>query len=94
MLVNHGGTCTAGSDEACTGTCVVNAKVGALEGGGGGAQCALHMMGLQARGVLAMDGGTSSDPYCKVTLGKEKHRSKVGRLDATWLPGYSLLPRP
>ena len=49
----------------------------------------VHMKELQARGVLAMDGGTSSDPYCKVTLGKEKHRSKVGRLDAT-----SLLPRP
>ena len=33
--------------------------------------------GHQARGVMAMDSGTSSDPYCKVTLGKEKQRSKV-----------------
>ena len=24
-----------------------------------------------------MDGGTSSDPYCKVTLGKEKAKTKV-----------------
>ena len=27
--------------------------------------------------MIAMDGGTSSDPYCKVTLGKEKLKSKI-----------------
>ena len=28
----------------------------------------LHYILRQARGVLAMDGGTSSDPYCKVVV--------------------------
>ena len=79
----------------------------------------------QARGVLAMDGGTSSDPYCKVvvlsfnslvslslvfliivshyhlqpimlsrkvTLGKEKHRSKTinNTLNPKWREGMDL----
>lgn len=57
-------------------------------------------VGAQARGVLAMDGGTSSDPYCKVTLGKEKHRSKVSiRLlehiqVLTSLPDHQEHPQP
>ena len=50
------------------------------DGGRAGRQLKLtgvvHVLVVQARGVLAMDGGTSSDPYCKVTLGKEKTRTK------------------
>ena len=28
----------------------------------------VHVLLVQARGVMAMDGGTSSDPYCKERL--------------------------
>jgi len=52
----------------------------------------VHVLLVQARGVLAMDGGTSSDPYCKVTLGKEKHRSKTinNTLNPKWREGMDL----
>ncbi|XP_023320595.1 multiple C2 and transmembrane domain-containing protein isoform X2 [Eurytemora carolleeae] len=37
----------------------------------------VHVVLVQARSVKAMDHGNSSDPYCKVSLGKEKRKSRV-----------------
>ena len=39
-----------------------------------------------------MDGGTSSDPYCKVTLGKEKAKTKVinNTLNPKWREAMDL----
>ncbi len=34
----------------------------------------VHVVLVQARGLMAMDAGDSSDPYCKLSLGKEKAR--------------------
>ena len=47
---------------------------------------------LQARGVMAMDGGTSSDPYCKLTLGKEKARTRIlnNTLNPKWREAFDL----
>ena len=36
----------------------------------------VHVVLVQARGLLAMDSGESSDPYCKIALGKERFKSK------------------
>jgi len=36
----------------------------------------VHVVLVQARGLLAMDSGESSDPYCKISLGKERFKSK------------------
>lgn len=39
-----------------------------------------------------MDGGTSSDPYCKITLGKEKVKTKVlnNTLNPKWREAFDL----
>ena len=52
----------------------------------------VHVLLVQARGVSAMDGGTSSDPYCKVSLGKEKARTKVinNTLNPKWREAIDL----
>ena len=52
----------------------------------------VHVLLVQARGVSAMDGGTSSDPYCKVSLGKEKARTKVinNTLNPKWREAMDL----
>ena len=44
------------------------------------------------RGVMAMDGGTSSDPYCKITLGKEKAKTKIlnNTLNPKWREAFDL----
>ena len=34
----------------------------------------VHVVLIQARGLMAMDSGDSSDPYCKIALGKERQR--------------------
>ena len=36
----------------------------------------IHVVLVQAQGLMAMDAGLSSDPYCKLSLGKEKYKSK------------------
>ena len=36
----------------------------------------VHVVLVQAQGLTAMDAGMSSDPYCKLSLGKEKVKSK------------------
>merc|ERR1712142_351383 len=64
--------------------------------GKGGKQLRLtgvvHVLLVQARSVIAMDGGTSSDPYCKVTLGKEKAKTKVinNSLNPKWREAIDL----
>ena len=64
--------------------------------GKGGKQLRLtgvvHVLLVQARSVIAMDGGTSSDPYCKVTLGKEKAKTKVinNTLNPKWREAMDL----
>ena len=52
----------------------------------------VHILLVQARGVLAMDGGTSSDPYCKITLGKEKAKTKIlnNTLNPKWREAFDL----
>ena len=52
----------------------------------------MHVLLVQARSVIAMDGGTSSDPYCKVTLGKEKAKTKVinNTLNPKWREAMDL----
>ena len=69
----------------------------AKDGGRAGRQLKLtgvvHVLVVQARGVLAMDGGTSSDPYCKVTLGKEKARTK-GAARNTTMPNSIIVVSP
>ena len=52
----------------------------------------VHVLLVQARGVMAMDGGTSSDPYCKITLGKEKVKTKVlnNTLNPKWREAFDL----
>lgn len=52
----------------------------------------VHVLLVQARSVIAMDGGTSSDPYCKVTLGKEKAKTKVinNTLNPKWREAMDL----
>ena len=37
----------------------------------------VHVVLVQAHGLTAMDAGMSSDPYCKLSLGKEKFKSKT-----------------
>jgi len=37
----------------------------------------VHIVLVQARELMAMDAGTSSDPYCKISIGKESYKSKV-----------------
>ena len=37
----------------------------------------VHVVVVQAVNLKAMDKGISSDPYCKVSLGKEKHKTKT-----------------
>ena len=39
-----------------------------------------------------MDGGTSSDPYCKLTLGKEKARTRIlnNTLNPKWREAFDL----
>jgi Ca2+-dependent lipid-binding protein len=36
----------------------------------------VHVVLVQARSLMAMDAGESSDPYCKVALGKERCKTK------------------
>ena len=36
----------------------------------------VHVVLVQAHGLMAMDDGRTSDPYCKVVIGKEKDRTK------------------
>ena len=36
----------------------------------------VHVVLVQAQSLMAMDAGMSSDPYCKLSLGKEKFKSK------------------
>lgn len=52
----------------------------------------VHVLLVQARGVMAMDGGTSSDPYCKITLGKEKAKTKIlnNTLNPKWREAFDL----
>ena len=52
----------------------------------------VHVLVVQARGVMAMDGGTSSDPYCKITLGKEKVKTKTlnNTLNPKWREAFDL----
>ena len=35
----------------------------------------VHVVLIQARGLMAMDAGDSSDPYCKIALGKDVSRN-------------------
>ncbi len=45
----------------------------------------------QATKLMALDaGGTSSDPYCKVSLGKEKAKTKSisGTINPKWREGF------
>ncbi len=39
-----------------------------------------------------MDSGDSSDPYCKVALGKERNRTKaiMGTINPKWREGFDL----
>jgi len=52
----------------------------------------VHVVLVQARGLMAMDAGISSDSYCKVTLGKEKHKSKTisKSLNPKWREPFDL----
>ena len=36
----------------------------------------VHVVLVQAQGLTAMDAGESSDPYCKLALGRERQKSK------------------
>merc|ERR1711963_982194 len=36
----------------------------------------IHVVLVQARGLMAMDAGGTSDPYCKIALGRERHKTK------------------
>ena len=44
----------------------------------------------QARDLTAMDAGLSSDPYCKLTLGREKQKTKSigGTVNPKWREGW------
>ena len=48
------------------------------------------MTTLQARDLTAMDAGLSSDPYCKLTLGREKQKTKSigGTVNPKWREGW------
>jgi len=52
----------------------------------------VHVVLIQARGLMAMDAGDSSDPYCKIALGKERQKSKVipCTLNPKWREGFDL----
>ena len=52
----------------------------------------VHLVLVQARGLMAMDSGDSSDPYCKIVLGKEKMKSKVisKTINPKWREGFDL----
>ena len=45
---------------------------------------------VQARGLTAMDSGDSSDPYCKLALGKERFKSKSisNTINPKWREGF------
>ena len=36
----------------------------------------VHVVLVEARGLVAMDSTNLSDPYCKIALGKERQRTK------------------
>jgi Ca2+-dependent lipid-binding protein len=52
----------------------------------------VHVVLVQALGLTAMDKGDSSDPYCKLSLGRDKARSKVinGTLNPKWREAFDL----
>ena len=50
-------------------------------GSGGGSKglswsAVVHLVMVQARELMAMDVGESSDPYCKIALGKERVKTR------------------
>lgn len=52
----------------------------------------VHVCLVQARGLTAMDSGESSDPYCRIALGRERVKSKVisGTINPKWREGFDL----
>ena len=50
----------------------------------------VHVVMVQARGLTAMDAGESSDPYCKLALGKERTKTKSisGTINPKWREGF------
>ena len=61
------------------------------KGGVGKSRLAIvHVVIVEARGLMAMDGGKTSDPYCKVKLGQEKHKTKTinGTVNPNWRKAF------
>jgi len=64
-------------------------------GGPGGAKswsAVVHVVLVQATGLTAMDAGETSDPYCKLSLGRDRHKSKAvsGTVNPKWREGFDL----
>ncbi|TRY67420.1 hypothetical protein TCAL_09079 [Tigriopus californicus] len=52
----------------------------------------VHVVMVQARDLIAMDAGDSSDPYCKLALGREKFKTKSisNTINPKWREGFDL----
>lgn len=52
----------------------------------------VHVVMVQARDLIAMDAGDSSDPYCKISLGREKFKTKSisNTINPKWREGFDL----
>ena len=52
----------------------------------------IHVVLVQARGLMAMDAGETSDPYCKIALGRERHKSKSisSTVNPKWREAFDL----
>ena len=52
----------------------------------------VHVVLVQARSLMAMDAGQSSDPYCKISLGRERFKSKSvsATVNPKWREAFDL----
>lgn len=52
----------------------------------------VHVVVVQARSLMAMDAGESSDPYCRLSLGREKFKTKSisKTVNPKWREGFDL----
>ena len=52
----------------------------------------VHVVLVQARDLMAMDAGDTSDPYCKIILGKEKFKTKAinATVNPKWRESFDL----
>lgn len=58
----------------------------------GGWSAVVHLVVVQASGLMAMDNGESSDPYCKICLGKERIKTKSisNTVNPKWREAFDL----